>query len=240
VKEKMIRDYIVALTNLYGIVPKEKVVEIYNQQNEDKMTYADLSAVSTEDLEKGFVYVYPDHFVNDSIDEFDEFDIFMAKKAGKPYYVPKKQELLKYVDSLYIEDNKAYRKLITYMKKHIIEDEERALAVCEDLYLDCRYDFSIQLVMEEFNRRKISFKGENQLNEVLQLVMDLANNVRIWENNGHTPQEMFDLFDRPHTIPIPDQPFAFKKEKIGPNAPCPCGSGKKYKKCCMGRDDREA
>jgi hypothetical protein len=21
--------------------------------------------------------------------------------------------------------------------------------------------------------------------------------------------------------------------KIGPNAPCPCGSGKKYKKCCM-------
>ena len=25
-------------------------------------------------------------------------------------------------------------------------------------------------------------------------------------------------------------------EKIGPNAPCPCGSGKKYKKCCGGRE----
>ena len=24
-----------------------------------------------------------------------------------------------------------------------------------------------------------------------------------------------------------------KKEKIGRNAPCPCGSGKKYKKCCI-------
>ena len=23
-----------------------------------------------------------------------------------------------------------------------------------------------------------------------------------------------------------------KKEKIGRNDPCPCGSGKKYKKCC--------
>ena len=23
--------------------------------------------------------------------------------------------------------------------------------------------------------------------------------------------------------------------KIGRNAPCPCGSGKKYKKCCLGR-----
>jgi len=25
-----------------------------------------------------------------------------------------------------------------------------------------------------------------------------------------------------------------KEEKVGPNDPCPCGSGKKYKKCCMG------
>lgn len=24
--------------------------------------------------------------------------------------------------------------------------------------------------------------------------------------------------------------------KVGPNAPCPCGSGKKYKKCCMAAD----
>ena len=27
-----------------------------------------------------------------------------------------------------------------------------------------------------------------------------------------------------------------KPEKIYPNDPCPCGSGKKYKKCCMGKD----
>lgn len=27
-----------------------------------------------------------------------------------------------------------------------------------------------------------------------------------------------------------------KMEKIGRNEPCPCGSGKKYKKCCMGKE----
>jgi len=27
-------------------------------------------------------------------------------------------------------------------------------------------------------------------------------------------------------------PFVRTQPKIGPNAPCPCGSGKKYKKCC--------
>jgi preprotein translocase subunit SecA len=27
-----------------------------------------------------------------------------------------------------------------------------------------------------------------------------------------------------------------KQQKAGPNDPCPCGSGKKYKKCCMQKD----
>ena len=32
------------------------------------------------------------------------------------------------------------------------------------------------------------------------------------------------------------QPVRNKEKKIGPNDPCPCGSGKKYKKCCMQKD----
>lgn len=34
----------------------------------------------------------------------------------------------------------------------------------------------------------------------------------------------------------PDNFQVEKKEKIGRNAPCPCGSGKKYKKCCLPRE----
>ena len=30
-----------------------------------------------------------------------------------------------------------------------------------------------------------------------------------------------------------------KEEKVGPNDPCPCGSGLKYKKCCMNNDDKQ-
>lgn len=26
--------------------------------------------------------------------------------------------------------------------------------------------------------------------------------------------------------------------EIGRNDPCPCGSGKKYKKCCLGKDEQ--
>lgn len=33
----------------------------------------------------------------------------------------------------------------------------------------------------------------------------------------------------------PPSEVAFSKAKAGPNDPCPCGSGRKFKKCCMGR-----
>ena len=31
-----------------------------------------------------------------------------------------------------------------------------------------------------------------------------------------------------------------KSEKIGRNDPCPCGSGRKFKKCCLGKDQKDA
>ena len=34
---------------------------------------------------------------------------------------------------------------------------------------------------------------------------------------------------------VKQQPVRATK-KAGPNDPCPCGSGKKYKKCCMQKD----
>ena len=35
---------------------------------------------------------------------------------------------------------------------------------------------------------------------------------------------------------VKKQPVRKANTKVGPNDPCPCGSGKKYKKCCMQKD----
>lgn len=41
----------------------------------------------------------------------------------------------------------------------------------------------------------------------------------------------------PDDPPLPEAPVeqAKRDEVIGRNDPCPCGSGKKYKKCCGGK-----
>lgn len=105
---------------------------------------------------------------------------------------------------------------------------------------------NMQAIFDSFNNMKISFKDMNQTNEVMQLVMDLSNNIRIWENNGYTPNEIFDKFEKPNLKPLPDKPFEFggssvidmkTRKKIGRNDPCPCDSGKKCKKCCLRKDE---
>jgi len=45
-------------------------------------------------------------------------------------------------------------------------------------------------------------------------------------NDPFAEEDDHDLFSVPYTRPLP---------KIGRNEPCPCGSGKKYKKCCLGQ-----
>lgn len=47
--------------------------------------------------------------------------------------------------------------------------------------------------------------------------------------------ENWACFEREETPPRPSVPSALKP---GRNDPCPCGSGKKYKKCCLERDEQ--
>ena len=69
---------------------------------------------------------------------------------------------------------------------------------------------------------------ESQMQEVLNLLMACANGLPVWPNNGWAPNELLEretgrrLFLDEKGMP----------RKIGRNDPCPCGSGKKYKKCC--------
>lgn len=245
-KMNLLMKYIIALSNLYGMVPKEKVLEIYNSQNDDPINLDDVEDMynnCAQELEDHFIEVYRDYFVHEAVLEFDEFEELLRKKADKPYYIPRKNQLLKYFDETYFEKTEQYKALLRYVKRHFFKgEEEYAEWLCEDIEGNCHAGADIQQLFPEFTKRGIHFEDMEQLNEVSQLIMDLSNNVRIWENNGHTPREIFEKFEKPNLMPLSDHSFDYEpsnvismksRQKIGRNDPCPCGSGKKFKKCCM-------
>ena len=236
--ESQVMDYTMSLVHLYGLVHKDKVVEIYNMQNEDRVDIEQIDELMknySEELMKYCIEICGEYFVEDAILEFSDFDEELEKREGKPFYFPEKEELLKYKDSCYFEENEKYRNLYNYLKENIFNgDEFKAQMLCEDIQGICQFAFSIDNIFDEFNRRKVNFKDGNQVNEVMQLVIDLANNTRLQENNGHTPKEIFEEVEKPHLKELSGKQNKSGKKKIGRNELCSCGSGKKYKKCCLG------
>ena len=243
-------DYIISLTHLHGLVQVDKVVEIYNMQNDEEIGAKDVGVLSVANrkyLEKNFVKAHGDYFVAESILDNDEFDHQLRQRRGKPLYIPEYEELMKYRKEGYYEITKEYIAFLDYAAENFFDGDRKAADIlCDYIQGICQFTFSMQMISEAFEERGIKFSSVEQINEMMQLVMDLKNNTRIWENNGYTPKEIFELSEKHNLRPLPKVDFAGRDvsnlvsfpsgKKIGRNDPCPCGSGKKYKKCCLGMD----
>ena len=65
--KQLIINYAISLAHLYGIFHKEKVLEIYNSQNDDKIDRQAIRNVMKEapkELKDNFVEIHKDYFVS--------------------------------------------------------------------------------------------------------------------------------------------------------------------------------
>lgn len=249
---ELLREYIGAMVNLYGMFPKEKLLKVYNEQNSEQVSMDDIEAFMTDKFSMipgTFAFPYEDYFAHEVIVMYGEFDELLAQKGSKPYYVPKKKELLKYLDQFYFEKTKSYRDLHRFVRRELFPDDaERAQDVSEEAHGLLQMGEELSTVFGRLTQMGVVFDDENQVRELTMLITKLGNDVRLWENNGHTPNEMSRMFGGGDLSSLAEESseerndkvidFAErKKKKIGRNDPCPCGSGKKYKKCCLGKDE---
>ena len=249
---ELLREYIGAMVNLYGMFPKEKLLKVYNEQNSEQVSMDDIEAFMTDKFSMipgTFAFPYEDYFAHEVIVMYGEFDELLAQKGSKPYYVPKKKELLKYLDQFYFEKTKSYRDLHRFVRRELFPDDaERAQDVSEEAHGLLQMGEELSTVFGRLTQMGVVFDDENQVRELTMLITKLGNDVRLWENNGHTPNEISRMFGGGDLSSLAeesseernDKVIDFverKKKKIGRNDPCPCGSGKKYKKCCLGKDE---
>ena len=84
-------------------------------------------------------------------------------------------------------------------------------------------------------------RGEmTELEQIRQMQAEqLMKNAELEKNETPTRESVMydDMGTRTMEKLIIDRRPLVKKDKTMPNDPCPCGSGKKFKKCCMGRID---
>jgi len=250
--------YALAVTNLYGIMTINDFVKLFNEQNQHKTDAAEVASILHRYISLyGYYELEGDYLINHEFedDEQEEIQHFVDIAASYPRYLPEKHDLLKYADSNYIEDTPQLQKLRLFVKESVVKDE----AVAELLIIDLYFAAYSQSDKKEY---KSILKNHNiallssKLKTLLDLLGDLSANIRLGLIGGHTLHELAGMNGTPHNkkpiTNIDDYRFLQKDRldssdrdniwpaknepvrvtKIGRNEPCPCNSGKKYKKCC--------
>lgn len=239
---QMVYQYILAASQLYGVIHPNKLIEIYNAQNPDKLTEQELLKHVGELMERGQGITQHDGYIVNSylVNDLGETEIanLLDSAKDKPYYVPEREELLRYADETYFEMTSQLSALQDYVLKELCKDQETVDYLIDDVQLACAKGSSIQDLIYEFESRKINFKTPLQAQQTIQLLTEIYNNTRMWSNNGHTLVELLALNEgneaigsKPSLLTLVDGSKANSVPKVGRNDPCPCGSGLKYKKC---------
>jgi hypothetical protein len=227
---KVLDSYARAAVNLYGIISREDLVDIFNKQNIDQTTDEEIYILLLPlVLKNGWYGFYKEYIVHYwFFDDFNQADYLLEHQADKPRYMPEKNEFLKYVIEEYA-DNDHWWNVRRFMWD-VFGYRKATSEGYEEVRNYITYGNGIRELGSILDRHNLIFGSEKQLQEFINLIMLAKNNTRIWENNGYTPSELQEILSKrnKNIVKFP----TFEKTKVGRNDPCPCGSGKKYKKCC--------
>lgn len=168
------------------------------------------------------------------------------QQKGKPYKILPKAGFLKYADPDYYPVTPARTAMLKYLQRRAakltLPVEDFCTAIQEIIVIDAPMQEVINIVEAE----GLVFNKHWDIGEFAALYKDLNNTTHKHANCGHTPNEMLAMSDKGRKLteriaPVGqmslfDEPEEKPKLTLvgGPsrNAPCPCGSGRKYKNCC--------
>jgi hypothetical protein len=235
-EEKRFRDllnnYAIAAVSLYGAISQDDFVALFNSQNERQTSVDEMFSTLLNYIYVDAGYCFWDEYIVDADFEDDDFagvPRLIAARNGKPRYTPSKEEFLKYSDWDYYEATPQLYALKTHLSK-LISDPELVLDILDKVHDLCVAEVRMQDYFDLLDSAGVVFDSKEQAGKTAQLIVDVQNNTRLWSNYGHTPSELFAL-ERSNLLPFPASQSTLVP-KTGRNEPCPCGSGKKYKKCC--------
>lgn len=133
----------------------------------------------------------------------------------------------------YIEATPAYKELAQFFMRESGLEVLQAADVVGEIIILLQNGETISAAVNYVNDMGL-LKEAEQYKTLMYLLSNLNNTTRLWFIKGHTPNELAKQAENFGKI----VPFAdVRRQKVGRNDPCPCGSGKKYKNCCLHKDE---
>ncbi|MDR2859972.1 MAG: SEC-C domain-containing protein [Mediterranea sp.] len=252
VREKLV----CGLIYLYGIMSLEKFVNIYNELNgkEDALeaaNFADFMEQRDRVSNELYIFVCDDteYVISSRIENMTDILNEITQRSEFEYHSFTKEEVLE-VGTYYSFSSLPSKKLFNYLIGTLDIPEIFVSLLMRRVWEMTQNNTPVPELIETLIKEvdKAMDKDWNADN-LLFLLRKYMNSLPRWILKGNSPNE---VFDRDNYLRIPSQIIEDADEidetdrklypsfatpyrdisKIERNDPCPCGSGKKYKKCC--------
>ncbi|NOW04039.1 SEC-C metal-binding domain-containing protein [Clostridium beijerinckii] len=157
-------------------------------------------------------------FVNVEIEDYEE--ILNNIDNNLDYSMISKDDLISMSNEDYLERSSIGRKFSKEFSSMFLVDKNDAAGTMNMLALDIQYRNSEEILEDIINGIDAKLDKEDEI-RVFNIVNKFIKNIPLWKYKGATINEKS---GNNKTIE--------SKKEVGRNDPCPCQSGKKYKKCC--------
>lgn len=244
---------------LYGVLSEPMLRDIWEKTTKEMLDPYDLIQLfrSRIALKREFLPFYAENklcFAPTILDYPWDMYEKIKKRSDLEYAMYPTEVILSYADSPFFSKNtKTLPSLMLWLNdKNNGDDMLTAFQlglIWESVQTGGKFTELIQDFLETSQ-----WSSVQDLNELMPLLTDYVNNTPHWLLKGHTPNELY----KKNPINLQDPNFrkninekiknhypdanAYEfwrkmdekmvNENVGRNDPCPCGSGKKYKKCC--------
>lgn len=222
-----IGDYLCAANSLYAITPISVVLETYNKYEEKKISGEQLLHAYELLVPYRLMVQYMDgKFIDAALVEQNSFDHFYNLQKKVPYYIPTQEEICYMADHAGFLMTSELSQLSDFITEEMNVSDDKIPYLLSQIQAEISIGGQLQEVLDAVEADGIIFESDEQVEKFTSIITDVWNHTRMILNRGHKPYEMV-------MKGLDDTSIQRKNiKKIYPNEPCPCGSGKKYKKCC--------
>lgn len=222
-----IGDYFRAANYLYVITPPSVILETFNKYEEKKLTLDELiQAYELFQSCRPLVEYVDGSFADSGLFHQKRFIELRRLQKKVPYYIPARQEIRSMAEHKGILMTEELSRLSSFLTERLNVPAEGLLDLLYQVQTEIRLGGKRSEVMAVFEAQGISFESEELAKTFAGIINDVWNYSRLVLNRGHKPHEM--VMKGLEEVSVQRK----NVQKVYPNNPCPCGSGKKYKKCC--------
>ena len=164
-------------------------------QNDDKIQIEEIYTAlekNSEYLRDNLVLVESEELIALEIKVLNDYEKEKGYKKGKSYYIPEKEELLRYADYTYFDRTNEYKDLLKFLTK-VLSDKSKVEELANEIRIFCKSVDGINNLSVVFEKYNLLLKDSRDANELMELIVNVADNTRLWGNNGYTPNEMIDI-----------------------------------------------